>query len=272
LETFLEGEIMATALRKYKSLWSSTSNSFGTGTGETITPASVTGLPSGEITLTFDRQVEGKIERITGTISGGNFVISARGVDGTTEQAHTSPTVEMVWNAADWNDAIDTILSQHTASGTHTAITASTINGNTVATGTDAVALVAASQTLTNKTLTTPIIAKFSGASKFPQVHGEYDNGNSGTAKEIDWANGDRQKVTITGDACAFTFANATAGQTLTLRVVVDATGHTAWTWPTLKWPGGSVGTPGITANKINLYIFYFDGTNYLAQLAADFS
>jgi hypothetical protein len=257
---------MATALRKYKSLWSSTSNSFGTGTGETITPASVTGLPSGEITLTFDRQVEGKIERITGTISGGNFVISARGVDGTTEQAHTSPTVEMVWNAADWNDAIDSILSQHTASGTHTAITASTINGNTVATGTDAVALVAASQTLTNKTLTTPIIQTRWVAG------GEYDNGNSGTAKEIDWANGDRQKVTVTGDACAFTFANAVAGQTLTLRVVVDATGHTAWTWPTLMWPGGSAGTPGITANKINLYIFYSDGTNYLAQLAAEFS
>jgi hypothetical protein len=111
-----------------------------------------------------------------------------------------------------------------------------------------------------------------SGTNGFPAVSGEYNNGNSGTSKEIDWANGDRQKVTITGDACEFTFTGATAGQTLTLRVVVDATGHTAWTWPTLMWPGGSAGSPGITANKINLYIFYFDGTNYLAQLAAEFS
>mgnify|MGYP000894219966 CR=1 FL=1 len=100
---------------------------------------------------------------------------------------------------------------------------------------------------------------------------GEYDNGNSGTSKTINWANGDRQSITWTGD-CTITFSNAAAGQTLTLRAVQDATGSRTPTWPTLKWPGGSAGTPGSAANDINLYIFYFDGTNYLAQLSADFS
>ena len=47
---------MADKLRKYKSLYSSTCNTFSTGEGVTITPASVTGLPTDtEITLTFDR-------------------------------------------------------------------------------------------------------------------------------------------------------------------------------------------------------------------------
>jgi hypothetical protein len=182
-------------------------------------------------------------EYITYTsINSGTFELNGvtRGAEGIAAKAHANGvTVGFTFSKSHINEINDTILVQHDSDGTHDDITATTIKGKTT---------------------------------KFPTVSGEYDNGNSGTSKEIDWANGDRQKVTITGDACAFTFANATAGQTLTLRVVVDATGHTAWTWPTLMWPSGSAGTPGITANKINLYIFYFDGTNYLAQLAAEFS
>jgi hypothetical protein len=108
--------------RKAKSLYSSTTNSFSTGEGETITPASVAGLPTDtEIVLTFDREVTGKIERILGTITGSNFVVSSggRGYDGTTEQAHTSPTVEYIWNAADVNDRVTGWLVGHTQAGLH---------------------------------------------------------------------------------------------------------------------------------------------------------
>lgn len=126
--------------RKGKSLYASTSNSFGTGESVTITPNSVSGLDTtDEIVLTFDRQVTGKIERILGTISGSNFVVSSdgRGYDNTTEQAHTSPTVEYIPNGADVNDQVDGILVEHNQDGTHkTDIT----------------------QTLTNKTLTSPKI------------------------------------------------------------------------------------------------------------------
>ena len=34
----------------------------------------------------------------------------------------------MIWNAADWNDSIDAFLNEHTQSGAHTNLTASTIN------------------------------------------------------------------------------------------------------------------------------------------------
>lgn len=106
--------------RKSQSLYSSTTNSFGTGTGETITPASVVGLPTDTmITLTFDRTVTGKIERIIGHISAGNFVIDERGVDGTSDQAHTSPTVEYIDNARDRDDLVDGILIGHDQTGIH---------------------------------------------------------------------------------------------------------------------------------------------------------
>ncbi len=100
---------------------------------------------------------------------------------------------------------------------------------------------------------------------------GEFSNGNSGTSKAINWANGDRQKVTMTGN-CTFTYSNAAAGQTLTLRIIEDGTGGYTVTLPTSKWPNGSAGTFTTTANAINLLIVYYDGTNYLSQLAAGFA
>jgi len=126
-------------LKKYKSLFSTTlSTGIGTGTGDTITPASVTGLPTDTlITLTFDRVDSGgvatptKLERIQGIISGGNFTSYTRGVDGTTEQAHSGGAViEMIWNADDWNDAVDWGLTQHNQLGGHTNITASNITAS----------------------------------------------------------------------------------------------------------------------------------------------
>ena len=148
-------------LKKYKSLFSTTlSTGIGTGTSDTITPATVTGLPTDTaITLTIDRvdasgtATPSKMERITGVISGGNLIDYVRGVDGTTEQAHSAgAVVEMVQNADDWNNAVDHLLVEHGQDGKHTKV-----NGNTVTAGTDTVALLTASQTLTNKTLTSPV-------------------------------------------------------------------------------------------------------------------
>jgi hypothetical protein len=133
-------------LRKYKSLYSSTTNTFSTGESVTITPASVVGLPTDtEITLTFDR-VDGsgtktpdKMERIRGTIVGSNFVVSSggRAVEGT-EQVHTSPVVEMIWNADDWNDSVDWALAEHGQDGKHSSALVTTLkaSGAVVNTGT----------------------------------------------------------------------------------------------------------------------------------------
>lgn len=146
---------MADLLRKVKSLYASTASTFGTGTSVTITPASVAGLPTDtEITLTFDRvdstgaATPTKMERIIGTISGGNFVVrtspaTGRGADGTNDQAHTSPVVEYIPNAKDTNDLIDAILAQHTQAGTHNTTYVVTPTGT---------------QTLTNKAISPRIV------------------------------------------------------------------------------------------------------------------
>jgi hypothetical protein len=128
---------MADLFRKTKSLFSTTSNSFGSGTGETITLSSAGGLPEDtEITLTFDRSVVGKLERIIGTVSGTNFAIrtsptSGRGADSTTDQSHTSPTVEYIPNAKDINDMVAGILVEHTQTGAHGATIVKTSGAQT---------------------------------------------------------------------------------------------------------------------------------------------
>jgi len=143
---------MADNLRKYKSLFSTTTTaSFSTGSSETITLNSVTGLPtSTEITLTFNRvDTAGSatatlMERIVGTISGSNLVIrtspsSGRGFDSTTEQSHASgAVVEMIWNAADWNSMVDWGTTEHNQDGTHKAATVTTLkaSGANIVTGT----------------------------------------------------------------------------------------------------------------------------------------
>jgi hypothetical protein len=60
------------------------------------------------------------VERIRGKISGSTLTAYTRGVDNTTEQAHSGGTVvEYVWNGADLNDMVDGILVGHNQDGTH---------------------------------------------------------------------------------------------------------------------------------------------------------
>lgn len=139
---------MTDYLKKYKSLFSTTlASGIGTGTGDTLTLSSVTGLPTDTpITITVDRvDSEGnttptKLERITGTISGSNLTSYTRGVDGTTEQAHSAGAViEMIFNAEDWNDVVDWGLVEHDQDGTHksTLVTTFKATGAEINTGTE---------------------------------------------------------------------------------------------------------------------------------------
>jgi len=119
---------MTNYFAKQKSLFSTTlSTSIGTGTGDTITLASVTGLPTdAEITLTIERvstdgttKTPTKMERIRGTIVGSNLTSYTRAVEGI-EQAHASGSiVEYIPNATDWNNMVDGFLVNHNQTGTH---------------------------------------------------------------------------------------------------------------------------------------------------------
>lgn len=94
----------------------------------------------------------------------------------------------------------------------------------------------------------------------------EYDNGNSGSSKTINWSTGGNvQKVTLTGD-CTFTFTAPSGPAQLVLKLIMDGTLRDP-VWPaTVLW--GSAGEPTFSSTSGNWDIvsFYFDGTNYSAS------
>ena len=81
--------------------------------------------------------------------------------------------------------------------------------------------------------------------------------------------NGNVQTVTLTGNVTFSAFTSPVAGQSLTLKVVQDATGSRTLT-STMKFAGGSK-TLSTAANSIDIISVYYDGTDYFASLAKDF-
>lgn len=93
----------------------------------------------------------------------------------------------------------------------------------------------------------------------------EYDNGNSGASKTIDFANGAQQKVTLTANT-TLTISTPPQVGYYQLRLIQDATGSRTVTWSGLsssRWLGAT-SAPAINsvANKETLVSIYYDGTN----------
>lgn len=99
----------------------------------------------------------------------------------------------------------------------------------------------------------------------------EADNGNSGTAKTVDWNNGNLQKITLTGN-CTLTFT-APAGPTeLAFRLIQDATGTRTVTWPaSVKWPNATAPVLTITAGAVDLIYLTYNGTNYYGRSSLNY-
>ncbi len=89
----------------------------------------------------------------------------------------------------------------------------------------------------------------------------EFDNGNSGTAKTIDWKSGNKQKITLTGDA-TIAFSNPYGVCNLILRCIEDGTARTISWDSNIKWSGSAPTFTG-TVNKWYVLSFYFDGSSY---------
>lgn len=95
-------------------------------------------------------------------------------------------------------------------------------------------------------------------------VPGRVDDGNSGTAKTIDFIGAafGSHKITLTAATPTLTLANGVAGCTYTIEVVQDATGLRIPSFsPSLL---GAVITFSVGANKRDLVRLYFDGTSYV--------
>lgn len=162
--------------------------------------------------------------------SGGALTIPLvnRGLEGTSAQSHLSgATIKGILTSGMWNDLVDSLLNILDQ-------TTGAIKSNLSFLG-----------------RTTMITRKET----------IYDNGDSGTSKEISWINGSTQKITLNNN-CTLSFSNASSGDYLTLLIDINATGGY-----TLTLPANCIGETGVvitkTANAKNLVGFRYDGTNY---------
>ena len=99
----------------------------------------------------------------------------------------------------------------------------------------------------------------------------QYDNGNSGAAATINWANGNKQKITLTANTTLTFTAPGVVGN-LMLQLNQDATGGRTVTWPAaVKWPGGNAPSPTGTASAVDMVSFFYNGTLYYGNASMDY-
>ena len=98
-------------------------------------------------------------------------------------------------------------------------------------------------------------------------------NTPSAGAVTINWKNGNKQKLSLTGNVTSMTLTAPANPCSLTLMVQQDATGGRTVSWPTsVKWPGGGAPTITTAANAVDIVTMYFDGTNYYSAFVQNFS
>ena len=212
-----------------------------------------------------------------GTVTSAS-VVTANGFAGTVATATTTPAITLT-------TSITGVLK-----GNATAISAAVAGTDYVTpTGTE---------TLTNKTLTTPVISSITntGTLTLPTSTdtlvgrattdtltnktiqaGTFTNGyteevftgNSSTAITLDLANGTVQIITLTGN-CVYTFPTPVAGKSFTLIHLQDATGSRTVTWPaTVDWPSATAPTLTATALRGDKFVFTaISGTSWLGSVA----
>jgi hypothetical protein len=88
----------------------------------------------------------------------------------------------------------------------------------------------------------------------------------------IDWNEGNKQSITMTGDVTSLTFTPPSSTCTLTLIVKQDGTGSHTMAWSGIKWPSGVAVGLSTAASSIDVFTFLYDGTDYLSVGALGFA
>lgn len=128
-------------------------------------------------------------------------------------------------------------------------------------------------QTLTNKTLTSPAVT--TGTLTNPTVTDYVESvvaiGNTGTSQTIALTSGTVQTATLTGN-CTFTMPTATAGKSFILLLKQDATGSRTATFTGVKFNAAGAPTITATANKMDILTFVADGTNWYGSISQGYT
>lgn len=123
------------------------------------------------------------------------------------------------------------------------------------------VVLAALTQTLTNKTLTSPEI----NAGVFAGYTEIGPSATTGTALSPNLANGTLFRLITNGNA-TITLPTPASGKSFTVVVEYGGTHTLTWAGGTRKWVDGTVPTPTSTNGKIDVFTFVcLDGSNWLA-------
>lgn len=100
----------------------------------------------------------------------------------------------------------------------------------------------------------------------FKGQFGSPRNTQSGSGSQtVDWSLGNTFEQTATGNITTFTWNNAKAGSVYTMVITQGGAGSFTVSWPAaVLWGGGSAPTLTTTAGKKDIFVFYYDGTNFL--------
>jgi hypothetical protein len=92
----------------------------------------------------------------------------------------------------------------------------------------------------------------------------EFDNGSKGGAFTIDWNNGNKQKVTLTGStAHAATFTAPLTGVGNYMLKIVQGDASNTVSWSGVKWPASTSPTLTTTSGATDIVSCYYDRSSY---------
>jgi len=104
----------------------------------------------------------------------------------------------------------------------------------------------------------------------------EYNIGSQNAGFTVNWNNGNKQKVTLTGGASqgTVTFTGPTSGVTnLLLEVVQGGSGTNTVSWASpIKWPGGTAPTLTTSSGQDDIVTCYYNGTDYFCSSTLNFT
>lgn len=207
------------------------------------------------------------------TTQAGNASTSASSASSSASAASDSAALAQEWATNPEDDDVTGYVGQFSAR--HHAIKAAA-SAAAAATFNPANYVEIAGDTMTG-TLTVPDIVVTGTATAKRYGTAEYDAGNSGTSKTIDFANCQNQKLTMTGNlgASSITLSNPQAGMTSKIKVIQGSGPYTIASnaWPaSVKWADGVAPVLSTTNGAIDIITLYYDGTNYFGQIAKGFA